>query len=78
MDIHPDKELDCRGMNCPMPVVNTKMAINQMQVGEVLRMVATDIGSKSDIPAWAKKTGHELLEQREENGEYVFYVKKTK
>ena len=55
MEIHPDKELDCRGMNCPMPVVNTKMAINQMQVGEVSRMVATDIGSKATSPPGPRK-----------------------
>ncbi len=78
MGMQPDKELDCRGMECPMPVVNTKMTINEMEVGQILRMVSTDVGSKSDIPAWAKKTGHELLEQTEENGEYVFLVKKTK
>jgi TusA-related sulfurtransferase len=71
-----DKVLDCKGLNCPMPIVKTKKAIEQMESGQILRVEATDKGSKSDIAAFAQRTGHELLETREENGVFIFYLKK--
>ncbi len=68
--------LDCKGMMCPMPIVELSKKIKKMQPGEVLEMVSDDIGSKEDVPAWAKKTGNELLETREEGGILHYKIKK--
>ncbi len=73
-----DQRLDCKGLNCPLPVIKTKKSLEKMAVGQVLEMVATDPGSKSDMVAWSKSTGHELLETKEEPGLFTFYVRKTK
>lgn len=62
------KTLDTRGMLCPKPVIETSKAIKEIQVGEVLEVLATDPGSKPDLEAWAKMTGHKLLAFREEDG----------
>ncbi len=73
-----DKKLDCSGMLCPMPVVKTKKALKDMEIGHVLEMTSTDAGAMPDMHAWAKQTGHELLEARDEvNGVLVFLIKKT-
>jgi tRNA 2-thiouridine synthesizing protein A len=71
-----DKTLDCKGLNCPMPVVKTKKALGEMKPGEILKMEATDKGSKSDITAFANRTGNELLEVKEEGGTFIFFLKK--
>ncbi len=71
-----DFVLDTKGMNCPMPVLKTKKAIDGLQSGQVLEVVATDQGSKSDIPALLKRLGHELLDTKEEGGVIEFYIKK--
>jgi tRNA 2-thiouridine synthesizing protein A len=71
-----DKVLDTKGMNCPMPVIKTKKALEGMNSGEVLKVEATDKGSKSDISAFANRTGNELLEAKEEGGTFVFFLKK--
>ncbi len=73
-----DQVLDCKGLNCPLPVIKTKKTIEQMALGQVLQMIATDPGSKSDMVAWSKSTGHELLETREEPGVYTFFIRKSK
>jgi tRNA 2-thiouridine synthesizing protein A len=73
-----DLFLDCKGLNCPLPVIKTKKAIETLAVGQVLQMVATDPGSKPDMAAWSRSTGHELLETREESGLFTFLVRKTK
>lgn len=78
MEITPDETLDCSGLNCPMPIIKTKKAIDGMQVGQVLKMTATDPGSVPDMNAWANKTGHELLAHEEQDSTFIFYVKKTK
>ena len=78
MDIKPDQTIDCSGLSCPMPIIKTKKAIDALQIGQVLEMIATDPGSKSDMDAWTKKTGHELLGSAEENGKFIFFIKKTK
>ncbi len=70
--------LDVKGQSCPMPVVKTKGAIDELAEGEVLEVVATDSGSVSDIAGWADGTdGVELLDQREEADLYRHYVRKT-
>lgn len=71
-------KLDCSGMLCPMPVVKTKKAIKGMAIGEVLEMISTDPGSMPDMHAWAKQTGHELLEAKDEgNNVFRFHIKKS-
>lgn len=72
-----DQELDCRGLNCPLPILKTKKHVDAMETGQVLKMESTDPGSISDMNAWTKRTGHELISHIEDGGIYTFYVKKT-
>jgi tRNA 2-thiouridine synthesizing protein A len=71
-----DKELDARGLNCPLPILRAKKALTDMKSGEVLKIVATDPGSVKDFQAFAKQTSHELLEQSEANKEFIIYLKR--
>ena len=73
--VNVDVEVDAKGMYCPMPIVKLKKATKTMEPGQVLRLIATDPGSKRDVPAWANKTGAEILESVEENGEFTFLIK---
>lgn len=74
--MNADKVLDAQGLACPMPIVKTKKAINDLQSGQVLEIHATDKGAKADLAAWSKSGGHELLETIEENGVFKFWIKK--
>jgi len=70
--------LDVKGQNCPMPVVKTKQATDQLDTGDVLEVLATDPGSMSDLGGWADTTdGVELVDQREGDDVYTHYVRKT-
>jgi tRNA 2-thiouridine synthesizing protein A len=71
-----DREVDARGLNCPLPVLRTKKALNDMASGQSLRVVATDPGSVRDFIAFAKQTGNELVEHGEQNGEFWFVLKR--
>jgi tRNA 2-thiouridine synthesizing protein A len=71
-----DKELDARGLNCPLPILRSKKALNEVIAGQVLKIIATDPGAIKDFQAFAKQTGNELLSSAEASGEYVFYIKK--
>jgi len=71
-----DMELDARGLNCPLPILRAKKSINELAPGQVLRIVATDPGSVKDFEAFSKQTGNELLESTEQNGEFVYLIKK--
>ena len=71
-----DKELDARGLNCPLPVLRAKKSLAEMTSGQVLRIVATDPGSVKDFAAFAKQTGNELLSSAENNKEFEFYIKR--
>jgi len=71
-----DKELDARGLNCPLPILRAKKALTDMASGQVLRIVATDPGSVKDFQAFAKQTGNELLSQSEADKEFVFFLKR--
>jgi len=71
-----DKELDARGLSCPLPILKTKKSLNDLTSGQVLKVVATDPGSIKDMQAFANQTGNELLSSSEENKTYVFYMKK--
>jgi tRNA 2-thiouridine synthesizing protein A len=71
-----DKELDARGLSCPLPILKTKKALNELTSGQVLKVIATDPGSVKDMQAFSTQTGNPLLSQSEENKDYVFYLKK--
>lgn len=71
-----DKDLDARGLNCPLPILRAKKALNDMQSGQVLRITATDPGSVKDFQAFCKQTGNELLSQTEENKEFIVMMKR--
>ena len=70
------KDLDARGLNCPLPILRTKKALAEMTSGQVLRIVTTDAGSVRDFQAFAKQTGNELLAQYEHDKEYEFFMKR--
>ena len=74
--MNADKELDARGLNCPLPILKTKKSLTDMTSGQILRIVSTDCGSVKDMQAFANQTGNQLVSQSEENGEYVFFMKK--
>ena len=71
-----DKELDARGLNCPLPILRTKKALAELQSGQVLKVLATDPGAVRDFQNFSKQTGHELLSSTEDSKEYVFLMKK--
>ena len=71
-----DRELDARGLNCPLPILRTKKTLNDMDSGQVLRIVATDPGSVRDFQAFSKQTGNVLLEHFADAGEYRFFLRK--
>ena len=71
-----DQDLDVRGLNCPLPIIKARKAINGLDSGQVLRVVATDPGSVKDFEAFAKQTGNELLESSADSGEFTFRLKK--
>ncbi|MGE0312343.1 MAG: sulfurtransferase TusA family protein [Lautropia sp.] len=70
------KELDARGLNCPLPIIKTKKALNDLSTGQVLKVSATDTGSVKDMEAFAKQTGNQLLSSGQESGAFVFYLQK--
>jgi tRNA 2-thiouridine synthesizing protein A len=77
MAINPDEVLDCSGLSCPMPILKTKKAIDKLSSGQVLKMIATDPGSKPDVDAWSKKTGHTVLDYQQEGNKHIFFIKKA-
>ncbi|MDD2546685.1 MAG: sulfurtransferase TusA family protein [Burkholderiaceae bacterium] len=74
MDIH--KEIDTRGLNCPLPILKAKKALADMASGELLKVLATDKGSLRDFQAFAKQTGHELVEQQTQGEEYIHVLRR--
>jgi len=75
-EVKADKTVDAKGLNCPMPVLKAKKALEELSSGQVLEVLATDPGSSSDIPALVKKLGHELLSSENEGGVFRFLIKK--
>ena len=71
-----DKELDARGLNCPLPILRTKKALTDLQPGQVLKVLATDPGSVKDFQSFAKQTGHALLAHDAAGKEFTFFMKK--
>jgi tRNA 2-thiouridine synthesizing protein A len=71
-----DQELDASGLNCPLPILRAKKALSAMQSGQILHVIATDPGSVKDFDAFAKQTGNQLMESKEEGGKFHFLIKK--
>lgn len=76
MTMEFQKELDARGLNCPLPILKAKKALAEMVSGEILRVLATDPGSVRDFQAFARQTGNDLVEQSEHNKEFVFFMRR--
>ena len=74
MEAH--KEIDTRGLNCPLPILKAKKALSEMFSGEVLKVVATDPSSVRDFQAFSRQTGHELVSHNEERKEFTFFMRK--
>ena len=71
-----NKEIDTRGLNCPLPILKAKKALSDMQTGEVLKVVATDPSSTRDFQAFARQTGNELVEQSQNADEYIHFLRR--
>lgn len=72
-----DQELDATGLNCPLPILRAKKAINGLEGGQTLKIISTDPGSVKDFEAFCKQTGNELLSSGEESGKFLFMIKKA-
>lgn len=72
-----DQELDASGLNCPLPILRAKKSLAAMDSGQVLHIIATDPGAVKDFEAFAKQTGNELMESREDAGKFHFLMKKA-
>lgn len=72
-----DKEIDARGLNCPLPLMKAKIAMSELQLGQVLRVTATDSGSMHDFLAFAKQSGNEMLEQKNIGKEYIHVMRRS-
>jgi len=78
MDVQVDATLDCRGLSCPMPIVKlAKMMKKEVESGQVLKMEGTDPGSKTDVPKWCGRNGHEFLGMEEGDGLQTYYIRKA-
>jgi len=71
-----DREVDARGLNCPLPILRTKKALNDMKSGQVLRILATDPTALRDFQAFAKQTGNQLLQHAEQDGVFSFLLRR--
>jgi tRNA 2-thiouridine synthesizing protein A len=71
-----NKELDTRGLNCPLPILKAKKALTEMQSGEMLKVIATDAGSVRDFQAFAKQTGNELVEQQTLGADFIHILRR--
>ena len=70
------KELDTRGLNCPLPILKAKKALAEMRSGEILKVVSTDPGSMRDFQAFARQTGNDLVEQETSDNEFIHFVRR--
>ena len=76
--VNPDRQIDCTGLFCPMPIVKTREAMTQMTAGQVLEMLSDDPASNPDMRSWARNTGHELLDVTRNGAVYRFVIRKTR
>jgi len=70
------KEIDARGLNCPLPILKAKKALSELHTGEILKVLATDPSSTRDFQAFARQTGNELLEQSQDGAEYIHFLRR--
>jgi tRNA 2-thiouridine synthesizing protein A len=70
--------LDALGQKCPMPILNLKDKLNEVRVGQTVELIADDVGAKADVPAFSRRTGHELLRTWDEKGVLRFLIRKSK
>jgi len=75
-EIHVDREIDTRGLNCPLPILRAKKALADLASGQVLKIVSTDPGSMRDFKAFCKQTGNELLLQQTIDKDFVHFLKR--
>ena len=71
-----DQELDCKGLNCPLPILKTNQTIAKMEAGQILKVEASDPGSVSDMKAWSKQTENQLITHGVDGGIFTYYVQK--
>jgi tRNA 2-thiouridine synthesizing protein A len=76
-DLKVTATLDTSGKCCPMPMVETNKAIKSLAAGDILQIIATDPGTRNDIPSWCKRTGNRLLDAQEDGKVYLYYVSKS-
>lgn len=76
--VNVDRQIDCIGLFCPMPIVKTREAIREMTVGQVLEMLSDDPASDADMKTWAERSGHDLIGVSREGAVYRFLVRKTR
>jgi tRNA 2-thiouridine synthesizing protein A len=72
-----DQTLDATGLNCPLPILKTKKALQKMDAGQILEVISTDAGSVKDIEAFCNQTGNKLIETAEEDSRFVFTIEKA-
>ena len=75
--IKEDQVLDCSGLLCPMPIVNTNKAIKELQSGQILKVIATDAGYPPDIDAWSRQTGNPVLSSTTEDDKFIVFLQKS-
>ena len=75
---NPDRQIDCTGLFCPMPIVKTREAVKQMAIGQMLAVLSDDPSSDADMRSWARNTGHELLDVSCDGAVYRFLVRKAR
>ncbi len=75
--IKADRTLDVKGLNCPLPILKTKKAMEALSKGQVMQIETTDPGSKNDMASWAKRVGNEILKVEEESGTFRFFIRKA-
>jgi TusA-related sulfurtransferase len=76
--MNSDRELDCVGLYCPIPIAKTREEIEKIDVGQILKVMADDPAAEEDIQRWAKRTGHEILRYEKEGALLTFFIKRTK
>jgi len=72
-----NKTIDCSGKVCPIPVIETAMAIKKIEVGQILTTISTDHGSPPDMQAWSRNTQHELVDFHRENDSFIFHIRRS-
>ena len=71
-----NKEIDCQGLSCPLPILKTRKAMDELSSGEILKLICTDPGSINDLASWSNSTGHILLSSNEKQGIYIYFIQK--